>query len=109
MGSVTKFLVFLLNFLIFFFNFSDVKTESWGKWANYISVLKFMTISLEEEQHGEDEMQDVDANVNTLDEEVQSTHRRRMATEAKAKVVVSVWGVEFIQSLAAQAILPGSI
>jgi hypothetical protein len=33
-------------------------------------VLKFMTISLEEEQHGEDEMQDVDANVNTLDEEV---------------------------------------
>ena len=29
-----------------------------------------MTISLEEEQHGEDEMQDVDANVNTLDEEV---------------------------------------
>jgi hypothetical protein len=32
-------------------------------------VLKFMTISLEEEQHGEDEMQDVDANVNTLDEE----------------------------------------
>jgi hypothetical protein len=28
-----------------------------------------MTISLEEEQHGEDEMQDVDANVNTLDEE----------------------------------------
>ena len=33
-------------------------------------VLKFMTISLEEEQHGEDEMQDVDAKVNTLDEEV---------------------------------------
>ena len=30
-----------------------------------------MTISLEEEQHGEDEMQDVDANVNTLDEEVE--------------------------------------
>jgi hypothetical protein len=38
-----------------------------------ILVLKFMTISLEEEQHGEDEMQDVDANVNTLDEEVWDT------------------------------------
>ena len=86
MGSVTKFLVFLLNFLIFFFTFSDVINESWGKWANYISVLKFMTISLEEEQHGEDEMQDVDANVNTLDEELRNTHRRRMETEAKAKV-----------------------
>lgn len=36
-------------------------------------VLKFMTISLEDEQHGEDEMQDVDANVNTLDEEVMAS------------------------------------
>lgn len=33
-------------------------------------VLKFMTISLEEEQHGEDELTDVGANVITLDEEV---------------------------------------
>ena len=34
------------------------------------SVLKFMTISLEEEQQGEDEMQDVAANVDTFDDVV---------------------------------------
>ena len=28
------------------------------------------------------------------------THRRRMEREAKAKVVASVWGAEFIQFLA---------
>ena len=38
-----------------------------------------------------------------------SKHRRRMETEAKAKVVAPVWGTEFIQFLAAQAILPRSI
>ena len=31
--------------------------------------------------------------------------RRRIKTEAKAKVVASVWGTEFIQFLAAQGIL----
>ena len=33
-------------------------------------------------------------------------HRRRMETEAKAKVVASVWGTKFIQFLAALAVLP---
>ena len=33
-------------------------------------------------------------------------HRRRMELEDKAKVVASVWGAEFIQFLAALAILP---
>ena len=32
-----------------------------------------------------------------------------MEAEAKAKVVASVWGAEFIQFLAAEAILPRSI
>ena len=36
-------------------------------------------------------------------------HRRRMEREAKVKVVVSVWGADFVQFLAAQAILPISI
>ena len=36
-------------------------------------------------------------------------HRRRMEREAKAKVVASVWGTEFIQFLAAPAVLPRSI
>ena len=36
-------------------------------------------------------------------------HRRRMETEAKAKVVASVWGAKFIKFLAALAILPWSI
>ena len=33
------------------------------------------------------------------------THRKRMKTEAEAKVVASVWGTEFIQFLAALAIV----
>ena len=37
------------------------------------------------------------------------SHRRRMEREAKAKVVVSVWGADFNQLLAALAILPRSI
>ena len=36
-------------------------------------------------------------------------HRRRMETEAKAKVVTSVWGADFVQFLAALAVLPRSI
>ena len=36
-------------------------------------------------------------------------HRRRIDTDAKAKVVASVWGAEFIQFLAAQACLLQSI
>ena len=36
-------------------------------------------------------------------------HRRRMETEAKAKVVASVWGAKFIKFFAALAILPWSI
>ena len=36
-------------------------------------------------------------------------HRRRMEKEAKPKVVVSVWGAEFVQFLAAPAVLPRSI
>ena len=36
-------------------------------------------------------------------------HRRRMETEAKAKVVSSVWGAAFIKFLAALAVLPRSI
>ena len=39
----------------------------------------------------------------------QGTHRRRMETEAKAKVVASVWGAKFIHFLAAKAVLPRSI
>ena len=38
-----------------------------------------------------------------------SHHRRRMEREAKAKVVASVWGADFVQFLAALAILPRSI
>ena len=34
--------------------------------------------------------------------------RRRMETEAKAKVVASVWGAKFLQFLAALAVLPRS-
>ena len=34
-----------------------------------------------------------------------ATHRRRIKTEAKAKVVASVWGAEFIQFVAALGIL----
>ena len=36
-------------------------------------------------------------------------HRRRMEREAKAKVVAFVWGAEFVQFLAALAVLPRSI
>ena len=36
-------------------------------------------------------------------------HSRRMYTEAKAKVVASIWGAEFIQFLAALDILPQTI
>ena len=36
-------------------------------------------------------------------------HRRRIKTEEKAKVVASLWGAEFIQFLAALAILPRKI
>ena len=36
-------------------------------------------------------------------------HRRRINTEAKAKVVASVWWKEFIQFLAALAIFPRTI
>ena len=36
------------------------------------------------------------------------SHRRRMKREAKAKVVASVWGEEFIKFLVALAILPQS-
>ena len=36
-------------------------------------------------------------------------HRRRMETEAKAKVVASVWGAKFILFLAALAVLTLSI
>ena len=34
----------------------------------------------------------------------QGKHRRRMETEAKAKVVPSVWGADFVQFLAALAV-----
>ena len=36
-------------------------------------------------------------------------HRRRMELKDKAKVVASVWGTEFVQFLAALAVLPWSI
>ena len=36
------------------------------------------------------------------------SHRRRMEREAKAKVVASVWGADFVQFLAALAVLPRS-
>ena len=36
----------------------------------------------------------------------QGTHRRRMETEAKAKVVASVWGAKLVQFHAALAVLP---
>ena len=36
-------------------------------------------------------------------------HRRRMEREAKAKVVASVWGTDFVQFLATLAVLPRSI
>ena len=36
-------------------------------------------------------------------------HRRRMELEDKAKVVTSVWGSEFVQFLAAPAVLPWCI
>ena len=36
-------------------------------------------------------------------------HRRRIKTEAKAKVVASVWGTELIKFLDALAILPRTI
>ena len=35
--------------------------------------------------------------------------RRRIELEDKAKVVASVWGTEFVQFLAALAVLPWSI
>ena len=35
--------------------------------------------------------------------------RRRMGTEAKAKVDASVWGAKFVQFLAARVVLPQSI
>ena len=37
---------------------------------------------------------------------VNSTHRRRIELEDKAKVVAYVWGPEFVQFLAALAVLP---
>ena len=37
-----------------------------------------------------------------------SIHRRSMELEDKAKVVASVWGAEFVQFLAALAVLPWS-
>ena len=42
-------------------------------------------------------------------EMVKNNHRRRIELEDKAKVVASVWGTQFIQFLAALAILPWSI
>ena len=36
-------------------------------------------------------------------------HERRMETEGKAKVIVSVWVAKFVQFLAALAVLPRSI
>ena len=36
---------------------------------------------------------------------IEVKHRRRIKTEEKAKVVASVWGEEFIQFLAAIAVL----
>ena len=39
----------------------------------------------------------------------QYAHRRRMETEAKAKVVPSVWGADIVQFLAALAVLPRSV
>ena len=36
-------------------------------------------------------------------------HRRKKKIEAKAKVVASVWGTEFIKFLAALAVLPRTI
>ena len=38
-----------------------------------------------------------------------ATQRRRIKTEEKAKVVAAVWGKEFIQFLAALAILPRTV
>ena len=38
---------------------------------------------------------------------VRDDHRRRVETEAKAKVVASVWGAKFIKFLAALAIFLG--
>ena len=40
---------------------------------------------------------------------VGQAHRRRMEREAKAKVVASVWGADFIQFLAALSVLPRPI
>ena len=37
------------------------------------------------------------------------SHKRRMETEDKAKVVASAWGAKFIQFLAGLAVLPQSI
>ena len=37
---------------------------------------------------------------------ISSNNRRRMEREAKAKVVVSVWGADFVHFLAALAVLP---
>ena len=37
---------------------------------------------------------------------LEQTHRRRIMTEEKAKVVSSVWGEEFVQFLAALVVLP---
>ena len=39
------------------------------------------------------------------EEEGRGAYRRRIKTEEKAKVVASVWGAEFIQFLAALAVL----
>ena len=43
------------------------------------------------------------------DTEDDENHRRRIYKEAKAKVIVTVWGAEFIKFLAALAILVQSI
>ena len=50
---------------------------------------------------GRDARQETDDNT--------ATHRRRIELEDKAKVVASVWGTEFVQFLAALAVLPWSI
>ena len=48
---------------------------------------------------------------NGINEVKPTTHRRRMETEAKAKVgaVASVWGADLVKFLAALAVLPRSI
>ena len=44
-----------------------------------------------------------------LQRQVGPSHRRRIKTEEKAKIVAAVWGAKFVQFLAALAVLPRSI